>query len=40
MKTQPVLDPDVVAFRHVCPWRAGPWRDLGCKAGLEDKSHG
>lgn len=31
---------DDAASCRGCPWRAGPRRDLGCKAGLKDKSHG
>ncbi len=31
---------DDAASCRACLWRAGPWRDLGCKAGLKDKSHG
>jgi hypothetical protein len=26
-------DPDGAASCRGCPWRAGVWRDLGCKAG-------
>jgi len=33
-------NPHGAVFCRDCPWRAGLRRDLGCKAGFKDKSHG